>query len=86
MITNGYLDEKVQKGFLSNIGGCIDHTYTLQELFDDAKVRKKTLHLTLYDLKDGFGSISQQLISHIMEYCKLPDSFKKYVSDFYRKI
>ena len=53
MITNGYLDEKVQKGFLSKISGCIDHTYTLQELIQDAKFRKKTLNLTSYDIKDA---------------------------------
>ena len=55
MVENGYLDRSVQKGFMANINGCVEHTTLLQEMIQHAKHNNKTLHFSSYDLQDAFG-------------------------------
>ena len=62
MVENKYIDPSVQKGFMAHINGCIEHTTLLQEIIQNSKYNKKTLHLSSYDLQDAFGSISHELI------------------------
>ena len=51
-----------QKAFLSNINGCMEHIKVLQEVIQDAKANKKTVHISRFDLTDAFGSVSHGLV------------------------
>ena len=66
---NGYIKSDVQKAFLKGINGCIEHNIVLQEAIAFSKNRKKTLHVTFFDLADAFGSVSHSLISKSMNDC-----------------
>ena len=56
LLDNNYIDNKMQKAFLPGINGCIEHNICLDEIIKDAKHRKKTLHVTFFDLAEAFGS------------------------------
>ena len=59
MVKNNYISETTQKAFLRGINGCVEHIQVIQEIIQDAKARKKTVHLSWYDLTDAYGSIAQ---------------------------
>ena len=75
MVDNKYIDPSVQKGFMANILGCVEHTTLLQEIIQHSRKNNKTLHISSYDLQDAFGSISHDLI---------PITLKHYIQRFLR--
>ena len=86
LILNGYLDPAVQKAFIKNINGTIEHNQLLQETLSHARRNNKTIHVTFFDLKDAFGSISHSLISHVLDRYKLPENVKSYINNLYNGI
>ena len=86
MVENGYIDKSVQKGFMANINGCIEHTTLLQEIIQNAKYNNKTLHLSSYDLQDAFGSISHDLIPIALKHYNVPDDVTDYITSLYSKL
>jgi hypothetical protein len=62
MVDNNYIDVSLQKAYLEGINGCIEHIHVLHQIIQDAKARKRTVHISWIDLADAFGSISHELI------------------------
>ena len=54
MIHNKYLDPSAQKAYIQGINGCVEHIHVIQEVIQDAKFQKKTVHITWVDLIDAF--------------------------------
>jgi hypothetical protein len=86
MTSNGYLNPAVQKAFIKNINGTIEHNQLLQEIISHARRNNKTLHITFFDLKDAFGSISHELIDHCLTRYHIPDNVKSYINSLYSNI
>ena len=59
---NNLIGNTLQKAFLPGINGCIEHNAVLDEIVKDAKHKKKTVHMTFFDLEDAFGSVPHSLI------------------------
>lgn len=83
---NRLINSDIQKAFLKGINGCIEHNQLLQEAISFSKSKKKTLHVTFFDLADAFGSVSHTLISHSMERFKLPANIIRYVETLYSRL
>jgi hypothetical protein len=83
MVSNGYLDATIQKGFMEQINGCIEHTTLLQEIIQHARHQKRTLHMSSFDLQDAFGSISHDLIAIALRHYHVPEQTIKYIEDLY---
>ena len=62
LTANHFIDSSLQKAFLLGINGCVERYITLDEIIKNAKTKKKTVRVTLFDLKDAFGSIPHALI------------------------
>ena len=86
MVDNKYIDPSVQKGFMANINGCIEHTTLLQEIIQNAKYNNKTLHMSSYDLQDAFGSISHELIPIALKHYNVPEDVITYIVDLYSQL
>ena len=86
MIGNGYINAAVQKAFIKNINGTVEHNQLLQEVISNARKNKKTVHVTFFDLKDAFGSISHKLIDTVLERYHIPENIKMYVNSLYSNI
>ena len=43
----------------------MDHIQVLQEVIQDDKAKKKTVHISCYDLTDAYGSITHDLYSEL---------------------
>ena len=86
MINNKYLDPSAQKAYIQGINGCVEHVQVIQEVIQDAKFHKKTVHITWVDLIDAFGSLSHMLINHVLLHYHLPTQIIKYIADIYSKL
>ena len=83
---NKYIDDKMQKAFLPGINGCIEHNMSLDEIVKDVKHKKRTLHITFFDLADAFGSVSHNLITETLKRNNFPPEIQYYVNQFYENI
>ena len=86
MTTNGFIDTAMQKAFIRNVNGTMEHNTVLQEVISHARRNKRTCHITFFDLKDAFGSISHSLIDHTLTRYNIPDNIKSYISSLYSNI
>ena len=73
----------MQKAFLPGISGCTEHNAVMDEVIKDARHRKKTLHITFFDLEDAFGSVPHALIDHTLRRNHFPQSLQSYFKQFY---
>ncbi len=85
-LSNKLMDPETQKAFLKGINGCVEHTFVMNELLANARSRKRTLHVTFFDLADAFGSVEHNLIHHTMERNKLPNSICLYIQNLYSRL
>ena len=86
MVSNRYLDPVAQKAYLEGINGCIEHVTVVQEIIQDAKHRKKTVHCTWFDLEDAFGSVSHMFIPLVLSYYNLPIQIINYITNLYSNL
>ena len=48
IIDNGVIDPSLQKGFLRGINGCVEHIFTIQQIFSNAKEHSLPFPLALF--------------------------------------
>ena len=63
------------KSFLPGINGYIEHNIMLDEIISQAKAKKKTMHITFFDLEDAFGSVPHGLLLTTM-HAKSPGAWE----------
>ena len=76
----------MQKAFLPGINGCIEHNMSLDEIIKDVKHKKKTLHITFFDLADAFGYVPHNLITETLKRNNFPPKIQHYINQFYMNI
>ena len=80
---NNYIEHNIQKGFLPKISGTYEHTRQLAQIIRHAKLKQRTLVITLLDLKNAFGEVHHKLIIEILKYHHLPNEVQNMISDLY---
>ena len=80
---NNYIECCIQKGFVPKMSGTFEHTALLAHLIRDAKLKQKSIVITLLDLKNAFGEVQHNLIHTILKYHHVPDSFTSIVKNLY---
>ena len=86
MVDNEYIDDGTQKAFLKAVNGCTEHVQVLSEIFQDAKQKRKTVHVSWYDLSDAYGSIPHQLIEYVLKLYHIPLEEIKYIRSLYSQL
>ena len=61
------MKEYVQKGGVSGISGCIEHTGVVTQLLSEAKEGKGDFAVLWLDLANTYGSIAQKLIEEALK-------------------
>ena len=84
LTANKLIDPTLQKAFIPGINGCIEHNIVIYEVIKDPKNRKKTCHITFFDLEDAFGSAPHSLIDHTLERNFIPPIIRKYFHNMYK--
>ena len=85
-VSNNFIDTTFQKAFIRGVEGWLEHTTVLAELVKDTRSRARTLHFTSLDLKDAFGSLSQDLIKCVLKRVHIPQPFISYISNLYNRL
>ena len=80
---NNYIEQNIQKGFTPKLSGTLEHTAKLAHIINKARVKQRSLIITLLDLKNAFSEVHHNLIYEVLEYHHIPDHIKNLVSSLY---
>ena len=71
-----------QKGFVPG-EGCLEHSFLVRSMMEDARRRHRPLHLVWFDLRNAFGSDPHDLIWHSMRKLGVPEEAVSILMDIY---
>ena len=80
---NEYIETNIQKGFWSGISGTIEHTQHLTYLINHARLKQRSLCVSLIDLKNAFGEVHHDLIKAVLDYHHVPPVMSALVHSLY---
>ena len=83
LLNNGYIDISVQKGGISGIPGCLEHTGVLSQLLSESRRSKGDLSVVWLDQANAYGSISHKLVHEVLVRHYVPDSIRELIMDYY---
>ena len=65
---NGYIDHRIQKGFMPKLSGTYEHTAQMSHIINKDRIKQRSLVITLLDLKNAFGEVHRNLIRAVLKY------------------
>lgn len=85
-VKNNYIQREVQKGFLSGVAGCVEHTFTLFEALREAKSEQRQIVVSWIDLANAYGSVRHNLIQFALNWFHVPKMIQALIFDYYNKL
>jgi hypothetical protein len=85
-VQNSYIKRSVQKGFLSGVSGCLEHSFALWEALREAKESRRQIVSTWIDLANAYGSVRHNLIQFALWWYHVPDFVQSLIFDYYNKL
>ena len=79
---NCFIEHKIQKGFLPQLTGTFEHTAQMANVINTARIKQKSLVITLLDLKHAFGEVHHNLIPSVLRYHQVPDHIQMLIRSF----
>ena len=76
----------VQKGFLKGVAGCVEHTFSLQEILRDAYDHNRQIVVTWIDLANAYGSVMHNLIQFALEWYHVPLKARRIIFSYYDRL
>ena len=86
MVSNGYIDTSIQKGFLRKTPGCLEHTQALMEELKDAKSNRRQIFAVWVDLMNAYGRVPHNLILYALRHYKFPNWLIDYMFKYYDEL
>ena len=83
MLDNGYIETRIQKGFLQKVASCIEHSETMYQALRDAKDSKQDVCVSWIDLANAYGSVKHSLFHFSMEWYHVPAIFRAVIFNYY---
>ena len=80
---NGFIEHQIQKGFTSKVSGTLEHTAMMSHLINKARIKQRSLVVSLLDLKNAFGKVHHKLIPAILAYHHIPSETQSLISSLY---
>ena len=65
------------------MSGIFKNTVHLAYVINNARVKQRSLHVTLLDLKNAFGEVNHNLLDCVFEYHHIPIKVRTLVRDLY---
>ena len=81
---NKYIETNIQKGFWTGISGTIEHTETMSYLINHARLKQRSITITLLDLKNAFGEVHHELLRSGLKYHQIPREIEKLIFLLYK--
>ena len=80
---NGFIEHRIQKGFRPKLSGTFEHTAQMANVINQARIKQRSLVVTLLDLKNAFSEVHHNLIPEILKYHHIPDHIQQLVLSLY---
>ncbi|KAJ3594798.1 hypothetical protein NHX12_004104 [Muraenolepis orangiensis] len=80
---NTYIDTSVQKGGISGMPGCLEHTGVVTQLIREARENKGNLSVLWLDLENALGSIPHKLVQFTLTKHHVPSRCRDLIADYY---
>ena len=80
---NDFIDHEIQKGFLPKISGAFEHTAQMANVINTARIKQRSLVITLLDLKNAFGEVHHSLIPEVLKYHHVPNHIQLLIRSLY---
>jgi hypothetical protein len=63
LTANNFIEHNIQKGFTPNLSGTLEHTAQMANIINKARIKQRSLVITLLDLKNAFGEVHHNLVT-----------------------
>ena len=83
LASNNFIEHGIQKGFTPNLSGTLEHTAQMADIINKARIRQRSVVITLLDLKNAFGEVHHNLIQSVLDYHHIPEHIKFVIKSFY---
>ena len=83
VLSNGFIESDIQKGFWTGLSGTIEHTELLTHIIKKAKLKQRSLVVTLFDLRNAFGEVHHNLIRKVLDYHHILPEVRDLVTSLY---
>ncbi|CAB4016886.1 Hypothetical predicted protein, partial [Paramuricea clavata] len=83
LASNNFVEHNIQKGFTPNLSGTLEHTAQMADIINKARIRQRSVVITLLDLKNAFGEIHHNLIQSVLDYHHTNDYVKFVIKSLY---
>ena len=80
---NGFVENKIQMGFTHKVSGALEHTAMMGNIINKARIKQRSLVITLLDLENVFGEVHHKLTSSVLTYHDIPENIKSLISGLY---
>jgi hypothetical protein len=75
-----------QKGALSGVSGCLEHSFNLVQALKNAKLSHRQMIVTWLDLKNAYGSVRHNLIQFALEWYHVPEWLADLIFQYYESL
>ena len=79
---NGYIEHRIQKGFMPKLSGTYEHTAQMSHVINKARIKQRSVVITLLDLKYAFGEVHHNLIPAVLKYHHIPHHIRQLINVF----
>jgi hypothetical protein len=77
------IDEKVQKGFMPKVSGCLDHIAAMMNIMRVAKASKGDFYALLLDLKAAYDSVPHHKLWKLLRHVGISEQIVRYLERLY---
>ena len=83
LTANNFIEHNIQKGFTPNLSGTMEHTAQMANIINKARIKQRSLVITLLDLKNAFGEVHHNLIQFVFGYHHIPNLMNNLIKSLY---
>jgi hypothetical protein len=83
LTANNFIEQKIQKGFTPNLSGTLEHTAQMTNIINQARIKQRSVVITLLDLKNVFGEVHHNLIQSVLDYHHIPEQINEIIKSLY---
>ena len=83
LISNKYIENNIQKGFIPNLSGTWEHIAQLSHIINHSRNKQRSITITLLDLRNAFGEVHHNLIETSLEYHHIPPDVREIIKIIY---
>ena len=76
---NKYIEQSIQKEFSPKLSETLEHTSQMANIVNKARIKQRSLVITLLDLKNAFGEVHHNLLHEVLNFHHVPDHIKALV-------